>query len=158
MLWWFTCNIPNSDVSEYLTTNTSNSSVGKYYVAKKKTIITKYNKINLNKHFFIFLCMHIFFTCFLLFFFWVELSSYGLGWAGLDWTQPAQGQWPGGFYPPEFTDAGYSHHVIKFLMHSVGELFCKTGDTYLGAGWGRWRAVPPFVSSDFFLFFCFLSV
>jgi len=30
-------------------------------------------------------------------------------------------------------------------MHSVGELFCKTGDTYLGAGWRRWRAVPPFV-------------
>jgi len=36
MLWWFICNIPNSDVSEYSTTDTSNSSVGKYYVAKKK--------------------------------------------------------------------------------------------------------------------------
>jgi len=33
MLWWFTCNIPDSDASEYSTTNNSNSGVGKYYVA-----------------------------------------------------------------------------------------------------------------------------
>ena len=35
MLWWFTCNIPDSGVSEYSTTNNSNSGVGKYYVAIK---------------------------------------------------------------------------------------------------------------------------
>jgi len=35
MLWWFTCNIPDSDASEYSTTNNSNSGVGKYYVAIK---------------------------------------------------------------------------------------------------------------------------
>jgi hypothetical protein len=35
MLWWFVYNIPDSGVSEYLTTNNSNSGVGKYYVAIK---------------------------------------------------------------------------------------------------------------------------
>jgi len=35
MLWWFTCNIPDSGASEYSTTNNSNSGVGKYYVAIK---------------------------------------------------------------------------------------------------------------------------
>jgi hypothetical protein len=37
MLRWFTCNILDSDISEYSTTNTSNSSVGKYYIVKKRT-------------------------------------------------------------------------------------------------------------------------
>jgi len=32
ILRWSTYNIPDSDVSEYLTTNTSNFDVGKYYV------------------------------------------------------------------------------------------------------------------------------
>jgi hypothetical protein len=31
----FTCNIPDSGVSEYLTTDISNSGVGKYHVAIK---------------------------------------------------------------------------------------------------------------------------
>ena len=35
MLWWFGCNILNSGANEYSTTHTSNSSVGKYYVAIK---------------------------------------------------------------------------------------------------------------------------
>ena len=35
MLRWFTCNIPDSDINEYSTTNTSNSNVGKYYIVKK---------------------------------------------------------------------------------------------------------------------------
>jgi hypothetical protein len=35
MLWWFTCNIPDSGANEYSTTNNSNSGVGKYYVAIK---------------------------------------------------------------------------------------------------------------------------
>jgi hypothetical protein len=35
ILWWFACNIPDSDASEYSTTDTSNSSVDKYYVAIK---------------------------------------------------------------------------------------------------------------------------
>ena len=57
---WFACNIPDSDVSEYSTTDTSNSGVGKYYVAKNKiktNSIPDYgvNKMNLN------LCMNIFF-------------------------------------------------------------------------------------------------
>jgi len=46
MLWWFACNIPDTDTSEYSTTDTFNSGVGKYYVAIK-------NKINLNQYFFI---------------------------------------------------------------------------------------------------------
>jgi hypothetical protein len=37
MLWWFACNVHDSDVSEYSTTNTSNSSISKYYIVKKKT-------------------------------------------------------------------------------------------------------------------------
>jgi hypothetical protein len=36
MLWWFACNIPDSSVSEYSTTDTSNSGIDKYYVAKTK--------------------------------------------------------------------------------------------------------------------------
>ena len=36
MLWWSTCNILDSDVSEYSTTDIFNSDVGKYYVEKKK--------------------------------------------------------------------------------------------------------------------------
>jgi hypothetical protein len=35
MLWKFAYNIPDSDTSEYSTTDISNSSVGKYYVAIK---------------------------------------------------------------------------------------------------------------------------
>jgi hypothetical protein len=35
MLWWSVCNIPNSSISEYLTTDTFNFGVGKYYVVKK---------------------------------------------------------------------------------------------------------------------------
>jgi hypothetical protein len=35
MLWCFACNISDSDVSEYSTTTTSNSGVGKYYIVKK---------------------------------------------------------------------------------------------------------------------------
>ena len=35
MLWWFTCNILDSGASEYLTTDISNSGVGKYYVGTK---------------------------------------------------------------------------------------------------------------------------
>jgi len=38
MLWWFARNIPDSDASEYSTTNTFNSSIGKYYVAIYKKI------------------------------------------------------------------------------------------------------------------------
>ena len=45
MLWKFAYNIPDSGASEYLTTNISNSSVGKYYVAIK---------INLNQYYFLF--------------------------------------------------------------------------------------------------------
>jgi hypothetical protein len=44
MLWKFAYNIPDSDASEYLTTNISNSSVNKYYAAIK-------NKTNLNQYF-----------------------------------------------------------------------------------------------------------
>jgi len=33
MLWLFTCNIPDSAASEYSTTDTFNSNVGKYSVA-----------------------------------------------------------------------------------------------------------------------------
>jgi hypothetical protein len=56
---WFACNIPDSDVSEYSTTDTSNSDVGKYYVAKNKIKTNSIpnsvvNKMNLN------LCMNIF--------------------------------------------------------------------------------------------------
>jgi len=36
MLWWFACNISDSYVSEYSITDTSNSGVGKYYVAKNQ--------------------------------------------------------------------------------------------------------------------------
>jgi hypothetical protein len=36
MLWWFACNIPDSGVNEYSITDTSNSGVGKYYIAKKQ--------------------------------------------------------------------------------------------------------------------------
>ena len=35
MLWWFAYNIPDSDASKYSTTDTSHSSVGKYYVIIK---------------------------------------------------------------------------------------------------------------------------
>jgi hypothetical protein len=35
MLWWFTCDIPDSDAGEYSTTNNFNSSVGNYYAAIK---------------------------------------------------------------------------------------------------------------------------
>jgi hypothetical protein len=38
LLWWSTRNIPNPGVNEYLTMNTSNSSVGKYYVVKEKNV------------------------------------------------------------------------------------------------------------------------
>jgi len=46
-------------------------------------------------------------------------------------------------------------------VHSVGELSCKAGETYLKVGRGRWRAldpsVPPFVffSSGAFFSFAF---
>jgi hypothetical protein len=40
-----------------------------------------------------------------------------------------------------FTHACYSHRLIKSLMHSAGELFCRAWDTCLGAEWRRWRAV-----------------
>jgi hypothetical protein len=36
MLWWFACDIPNFGASEYSTADTSNSSVGKYYVVIKQ--------------------------------------------------------------------------------------------------------------------------
>jgi hypothetical protein len=45
ILWWFACNIPDSGASEYSRTDTSNSSIGKYYVAIK-------TKINLNQYFY----------------------------------------------------------------------------------------------------------
>jgi hypothetical protein len=35
IVWWFACNIPDSGASEYSTTDTFNSGVGKYYVAIK---------------------------------------------------------------------------------------------------------------------------
>lgn len=35
MIWSSACNIPNSGVNEYSTMDIFNSSVGKYYVAKK---------------------------------------------------------------------------------------------------------------------------
>jgi hypothetical protein len=35
MLWWFDYHIPDSDVSKYSATDTSNFGVDKYYVAKK---------------------------------------------------------------------------------------------------------------------------
>jgi len=35
MLWWFAYNIPDSGASKYPTADTSNSGVGKYYVAIK---------------------------------------------------------------------------------------------------------------------------
>jgi hypothetical protein len=35
MLWWLDYHIPDSDVSKYSATDTSNSGVDKYYVAKK---------------------------------------------------------------------------------------------------------------------------
>jgi hypothetical protein len=35
---WSASNIPNSDVSEYSTTKTFNSGVGKYYMKKKHDI------------------------------------------------------------------------------------------------------------------------
>ena len=35
VLWWFACNIPDASVSEYSTTDIFNSSVNKYYVARK---------------------------------------------------------------------------------------------------------------------------
>jgi hypothetical protein len=35
MLWWFAYNISDSGASEYLIMDTSNSGVGKYYVAIK---------------------------------------------------------------------------------------------------------------------------
>ena len=35
MLWWFACNVPDSGVSEYSTTDTFNSNISKYYVVKK---------------------------------------------------------------------------------------------------------------------------
>lgn len=60
MLWWFAFDIPDSDVNAYSTMNISNSSVGKYYVAKKMYGIPYYNfsdwtnKIKLNQ------CIHIF--------------------------------------------------------------------------------------------------
>jgi len=50
-----------------------------------------------------------------------------------------------------FTHACYNHHLIKFIMHSVGELFCRAGDTCLGAEWRRWHAVLT-------LFFSLLSL
>ena len=43
MLWWFACNIPGSNVSEYSTMNISNSNVDKYYKAKKIYGIHDYN-------------------------------------------------------------------------------------------------------------------
>jgi len=43
-------------------------------------------------------------------------------------------------------------------MHTVRELSCKTGDTYLGARWRRWRAVPLFVFLSFFLWFWMLAL
>jgi hypothetical protein len=36
MLWWFACNISDSGASGYLTTNTFNSDIGKYYITIKK--------------------------------------------------------------------------------------------------------------------------
>jgi hypothetical protein len=72
MLWWFAYNIPDSDVSEYSTTDTSNSGVGKYYLTQKKmngvadsNSLNKPIKINLN------ICMYIFlfFIYIFLFFF-----------------------------------------------------------------------------------------
>jgi hypothetical protein len=36
MIWWFACNIHDSGVSEYSTTDTFNSVISKYYVTKNK--------------------------------------------------------------------------------------------------------------------------
>jgi hypothetical protein len=36
MIWWFACNISDFGVSEYSTTDTFNSNIGKYYIAEKK--------------------------------------------------------------------------------------------------------------------------
>ena len=120
--------------------------------------LTSINKPIKQFFLYIYTCMHTFilfyFTCFYFYIFGPCLTEFE--WTGLGWTQPPQARQ---FLPANvrewFTHACYSHHTIKSRIHSVGELFCKIGDTYLGAGWRRWRAVPPFVyfsSGSFFSF------
>jgi len=86
-----------------------------------------------------------------LFFIFIYFLFFG---AGLGWTQLAKpGRWPKPgtrrLLPASVrelpTHAGYSYYVIIFLMHTIGELSCKTGDTYLGARWRRWHVVPLFI-------------
>jgi len=64
LLWWFAYNIPYFGASEYSTTNTSNSGVGKYYVVIKqnkfKSIFLFLTLVSVNEKK-IFLCIHIFF-------------------------------------------------------------------------------------------------
>jgi len=106
-----------------------------------------YQWINWQKYFFSKTCKifistlstFLFILFFYLFYFYIYIFYFlGLGWAGPRRLLPASvRELP--------THAGYSYYVIIFLMHTVGELSCKTGDTYLGARWRRWRAVPLFV-------------
>jgi len=46
MLWWPVYNIPDSGVSEYSITDTSNSSVSKYYVTKQRMIFLTLTLVN----------------------------------------------------------------------------------------------------------------
>jgi hypothetical protein len=64
LLWWFSYNIHDSGASEYSTTDTFNSDVGKYYVVIKqnkfKSIFLFMTLVSMNKKNLI-LCIHIFF-------------------------------------------------------------------------------------------------
>jgi hypothetical protein len=69
ILWWSTCNISDTNISEYSTTNTSNYVIGKYYVAKKKHMVflplasvNKLENMNLNQCIDIFLRENISYT------------------------------------------------------------------------------------------------
>jgi len=72
--------------------------------------------------------MHTYFfssIIYLFFWDWVQHSPRGLG-----LTQPARpGHWP----KPVTRQFSPASHLIKSPMHSVGELFCRAGDTCLGA-------------------------
>jgi hypothetical protein len=107
------------------------------------------NKINKNTFIFLFL-MHaisISISIFFIFYFFIFIYFLFFG-AGRGWTQPAKPV-TRRLLPASMRElpmhAGYSYYVIIFLMHTVGELSCKTGDTYLGARWRRWHVVPLFI-------------
>ena len=139
MLWWFAYNIPDSGVSEYSTTDTSNSGVGKYYVTQKKmkgvADSSSLNKPNKNKfrymhaYFFIFLFFfyfYLYFYFFIIYVFGAGSSSTHMGWARPSQPSPVTGpsQWPAG---PQhawfsFMRAWHCAKVINYLRTVLNAL------------------------------------